>query len=38
LRLKRALAELDQTVKGFIAAGRARGQSGDDLLSRLVFA
>jgi cytochrome P450 len=38
LRLKRALAELDQTVQGFIAAGRARGQSGDDLLSRLVFA
>jgi len=38
LRLKRALAELDQTVQGFIAAGRARGKSGDDLLSRLVFA
>jgi len=38
LRLKRALAVLDRTIQGFIAAGRARGQAGDDLLSRLVSA
>jgi len=38
VRLNRALAELDRTVQGFIDAGRARGRSGDDLLSRLVFA
>jgi cytochrome P450 len=38
LRLKRALAELDRSVRDFIAAGRARGQIGDDLLSRLIFA
>jgi len=38
LRLTRAIAELDRTVQGFIAAGRSRGTVGDDLLSRLVFA
>jgi cytochrome P450 len=38
LRLTRAIAELDRTVQGFIASGRARGTAGDDLLSRLVFA
>jgi cytochrome P450 len=38
LRLKRAIAELDRTVQGFIAAGRSRGMAGNDLLSRLVFA
>ena len=38
LRLKRAIAELDRTVQGFIASGRSRGMAGDDLLSRLVFA
>lgn len=36
--LKRALAELDEVVRGFIAAGRARGNSNDDLLSRLIYA
>ena len=38
LRLRNAIAELDQTVQGFIASGRSRGVVGDDLLSRLVFA
>lgn len=38
IRLKRALAELDRTVMGFIAVGRARGKRGDDLLSRLLAA
>jgi cytochrome P450 len=38
LRLKRAIAELDLTVQGFIASGRSRGMAGNDLLSRLVFA
>lgn len=38
MRLNRALAELDRTVLGFIAAGRARGARGDDLLSRLLAA
>jgi len=38
LRLKRALAELDRSVQDFIAAGRSRGEPGDDLLSRLVSA
>jgi len=37
-RLKQAVAELDQTVEGFIAEGRSRDRPGDDLLSRLVFA
>ncbi len=37
-RLKRALADLDRTVLGFIAAGRARGTKGEDLLSRLLAA
>src|SRR6476660_2885894 len=34
LRLKRAVAELDQTIQGFIAAGRSRRHHGNDLLSR----
>jgi cytochrome P450 len=38
IRLSRAMAELDRTIQGFIEAGRARGKSGGDLLSRLVFA
>jgi len=38
LRLQRAVAELDQTVQGFIAAGRSRQQHGNDLLSRLLLA
>jgi len=38
VRFNRARAELDQTIQGFIEAGRARGKSGDDLLSRLIFA
>jgi cytochrome P450 len=38
VRLRRAIAELDRTVQGFIAEGRARGMAGDDLLSRLIFA
>jgi cytochrome P450 len=36
-RLRRAVAELNQTVEKFIAAGRSRERPGDDLLSRLVF-
>ncbi|MDB5311044.1 MAG: cytochrome family protein [Gemmataceae bacterium] len=38
LRLKRAVASLNRVVDGFIAAGRARKEPGDDLLSRLVAA
>jgi cytochrome P450 len=38
LRLQRALAELDQTVQGFIASGRSRQRPGVDLLSRLLLA
>jgi cytochrome P450 len=38
LRLKRALAELDRSVHDLIAAGRARREVGDDLLSRLISA
>ena len=37
-RIKRAIAELYRVVDGFIAAGRARKEPGDDLLSRLVAA
>jgi cytochrome P450 len=37
-RLKRAVAELDQTVQSFIASGRSRQHPGDDLLSRLLVA
>jgi cytochrome P450 len=37
-RLKRAVAELDQTVLSFIASGRSRQHPGDDLLSRLLVA
>ena len=32
------MAELDQTVQGFIASGRSRQRPGDDLLSRLLVA
>jgi cytochrome P450 len=38
LRLQRSIAELDQTVQGFITAGRSRRQLGEDLLSRLLRA
>jgi cytochrome P450 len=38
LQLRRAIAELDQTVQGFIASGRSRGTTADNLLSRLIFA
>jgi cytochrome P450 len=37
-RTKRAIAHLFQVVDGFIAAGRARKEPGDDLLARLVAA
>jgi cytochrome P450 len=37
-RLRQAVAELSQTMDGFIAAGRSRNRPGDDLLSRLLFA
>ena len=37
-RLKRAVAELDQTVQSFIASGRSRQRPGHDLLSRLLVA
>jgi cytochrome P450 len=37
-RLQRSVAELSQTIEGFIASGRSRNRPGDDLLSRLVFA
>jgi cytochrome P450 len=37
-RLKRAIAHLNRVVDGFVAAGRARKQPGDDLLSRLLTA
>jgi len=37
-RLQRAVAELDRTVQGFIAAGRSRQHHGNDLLSRLLLA
>jgi cytochrome P450 len=38
LRLKRAIAHLNRVVDAFVAAGRARKQPGDDLLSRLLTA
>ena len=38
LRTRRAIAHLYRVVDGFIAAGRNRKESGDDLLSRLVAA
>jgi cytochrome P450 len=38
LRLKRAISHLNRVVDGFVAAGRARKQPGDDLLSRLLTA
>jgi cytochrome P450 len=37
-RLRQAVAELGQTVEGFIAAGKSRKGPGNDLLSRLLFA
>jgi cytochrome P450 len=37
-RLSRAIAELDGVIDGFIAAGRARPQPGDDLLSTMIAA
>jgi cytochrome P450 len=37
-RLQEAVAELNHTVEGFIAAGRSRNHAADDLLSRLLFA
>ncbi len=38
IRTRRAIAHLYQVVDGFIAAGRARKEPSDDLLSRLVAA
>ncbi|MCI0703417.1 MAG: cytochrome P450 [Planctomycetia bacterium] len=38
IRTRRAIAHLRRVVDGFIAAGRARKEPGDDLLSRLVSA
>jgi cytochrome P450 len=38
LRLQRAIRHLYAVVDGFVAAGRARAQPGDDLLSRLIAA
>jgi cytochrome P450 len=38
VRLKRAIAELDRVVDGFIAAGRARAEPGNDLLSTMIAA
>ncbi|HET6573050.1 MAG TPA: cytochrome P450 [Fimbriiglobus sp.] len=38
LRLRRTIAHLNRVVDGFVAAGRARKQPGDDLLSRLLGA
>jgi len=37
-RLQQAVAELNHTVEGFLAAGRSRNHAADDLLSRLLFA
>lgn len=37
-RTRRAVAQLDQVLAGFIAAGRSRKDHGDDLLSRLLAA
>jgi len=34
LRLRRAVAHLDRVIAGVVAAGRARTESGDDLMSR----
>ena len=36
-RLQQAVGELNQTVEGFISAGKSRDRAGDDLLSRLLF-
>jgi len=38
LRLRRAIADLTKVVDGFIAAGRARRQPGNDLLSTMIAA
>ena len=37
-RLRRAIADLNRVVDGFIAAGRSRPQPGNDLLSTLIAA
>jgi len=37
-QLKRAIAELDGVINGFIAAGRARREPGSDLLSTMIAA
>ena len=38
IRLRRAIADLTKVVDGFIAAGRARPQPGNDLLSTMIAA
>jgi len=38
IRLRRAIADLNRVVDGFIAAGRSRPQPGNDLLSTLIAA
>lgn len=38
LRLKRAIAELDRVIDGYIAAGRARREPGNDLLATMIAA
>ena len=38
LRLRRAIAEIDRVVEGFISAGRARRYPGNDLLSTMISA
>jgi cytochrome P450 len=38
LKLRKAIRELDTVVDGFIRAGRARKEPGDDLLSMLIHA
>lgn len=38
VRLNRAIADVDHVVEGFIAAGRARAEPGNDLLSTMIAA
>jgi cytochrome P450 len=38
MRLRRAIAALDAVIDGYIAAGRARKEPGDDLLSTMIAA